>query len=86
MSDPQNPVMLGSYDPQGALKHAIDVSSDGNIIYGASLTDQFHVVDVSNPGQPVRLWYSDTLLGEFFSPDDVALVDNLLYVPNLLLL
>ncbi len=82
MSDPQNPVVLGSYDPQGSLIQAIDVSSDGNIIYGASLTDQIHVIDVSNPAQPVRLWYSDTLLGEFFRPTDVALVDNLLYVPN----
>lgn len=82
MSDPQHPVMLGSYDPDGSLIQAIDVSSDGNIIYGASLTDQVHVIDVSNPAQPVRLWYSDTLLGEFFRPTDVALVDNLLYVPN----
>ncbi len=82
MSDPQNPVMLGSYDPKGSLIQAIDVSSDGNIIYGASLTDQIHVIDVSNPAQPVRLWYSETLLGDFFRPFDVALVDNLLYVPN----
>ena len=28
MSDPQNPVMLGSYDPKGSLIQAIDVSSE----------------------------------------------------------
>lgn len=82
MSDPENPVMLGSYKPTGTLIQAIDVSSDGNIIYGASMTDQIHIIDVSNPAEPVRLWANDDFLGNGFRSMDVALVDNLLYVPN----
>ncbi|MBQ7590417.1 MAG: hypothetical protein IJU47_07010 [Verrucomicrobia bacterium] len=90
LTDPANPRQLGSYDPYGSYLQMMDVSPDGNIAYVVSTTDyasapngtnHVHVLDVSNPYNPTKIWNDPSPLNNQRAAG-ISLIDNRLYIPT----
>jgi hypothetical protein len=90
LSDPSHPRQLGSYDPYGSFLQMMAVSADENIAYVVSTTDyaaapngtnHVHVLDVSNPYNPTKIWTDPSPLNNQRAAG-IAVIDNLLYVPT----
>jgi hypothetical protein len=52
VSDPSNPVEVGSYDTQG---YAVSIDISGTYAYIADHVSGFHIVDISDPENPFRV-------------------------------
>jgi hypothetical protein len=57
ISNPTNPVEIGSYDTPG---EAFGVYVSGNFAYVADRDSGLRVIDISNPKNPVEIGFYDT--------------------------
>jgi len=86
VSDPENPVILGEYDPQNGYSKGITILEKGARTFAFVAAGSFlgvYIVDVTNPAEPG--WWGAIgggVTDVVESIEDVAVVDTMLYVAD----